>query len=169
MKPLKQIRVVFIGEPDAGKSTLIKHFVEVIAKKEISPDTLMHEVHYSDGTDPDGNPDTRTMRCAKILVTVGCTEWCLYDAPGHLEYRDQIYQGVSAAHVVVHVHRDNGGTHEEYIDKLCQVEPEVRHLVRRKPLLNVWSHSRNKDYYYYDTDDKNRFQSFCYQLIGFVD
>lgn len=109
--------------PDAGKSTFIKNLVRVITGKELSPDTLMKEVHWSDGRDPSGNPDTRTIKCAKIFMQYRGLEFCFYDCPGHLEYDDQIKQGLSAAHYVVGIvdkSRENDSW--EYIDNIPYID-----------------------------------------------
>ena len=59
MELLEQVRVAFIGIPDAGKSTLISSLVKHLHNKVVTPDTLMNEVRYTDGKDIYGNDDTR--------------------------------------------------------------------------------------------------------------
>lgn len=103
MKMLKQYRVAVVGCPDSGKSTFIASLVKAVTGRDLKPDTLMREVHWSDGRDPMGNPDTRTIKCAKIMFKYGNLEYCMYDCPGHLEYMGQIHMGVAAADVVVAV------------------------------------------------------------------
>lgn len=103
MEMLKQYRVAVVGCPDSGKSTFIASLVKAVTGRDLKPDTLMKEVHWSDGRDPMGNPDTRTIKCAKIMFKYGNLEYCMYDCPGHLEYMGQIHMGVAAADVVVAV------------------------------------------------------------------
>jgi 3'-phosphoadenosine 5'-phosphosulfate sulfotransferase (PAPS reductase)/FAD synthetase/signal recognition particle receptor subunit beta len=101
MDLLKQTRVAFVGIPDAGKSTLIATLIKYLHNKVISPDTLMNEVHYTDGKDIYGNNDTRTIRAAKILCPFKDYELMLIDCPGHLEYADQIQQGLELSSIIV--------------------------------------------------------------------
>lgn len=98
---LKQLRVAFIGIPDTGKSTLISSLIKYLHGKSISPDTLMNEVHYTSGKDIYGNDDTRTIRAAKILCSYRDYEIMFIDCPGHLEYFDQIKQGIDMASIIV--------------------------------------------------------------------
>lgn len=101
MIELKQSRIAFVGLPDSGKSRFIQEFVKWYSGRELLPDTLMDEVHYSDGKDPYGNPDTRTIKAAKIIINKkGWGSLCLMDAPGHFEYIDQIRSCVREAHFV---------------------------------------------------------------------
>ena len=119
MELLKQYRIAVVGSPDAGKSTFIKNLVKYIAGRELSPDTLMREVHWSDGRDPMGNPDTRTIKCAKIMFEYEGNEFCMYDCPGHLEYIDQIKQGINAADVVLFIRNQmDPQASDEYFDKI---------------------------------------------------
>lgn len=164
MALLKQTRIVFIGEPDAGKSSLIKAFAEAETGRTVNPDTLMHEVHHSDGLDPDGNPDTRTMKCAKIIIPMDSGEWSLYDAPGHLEYEGEILQGLRSAHLVVHLAREGGAAHAAYAASLC---PEARAILKRKPVLHAFSHSSRREPGHYDIGAAN-FTEFRPQLHDFV-
>lgn len=101
MELLKQCRIAFIGMPDAGKSTVISSLVKYLHNKVISPDTLMNEVHWTDGKDIYGNDDTRTIRAAKILCPYKDYELMLIDCPGHIEYINQIQQGLELANIVV--------------------------------------------------------------------
>lgn len=101
MDLLKQKRVAFIGIPDAGKSTLISSIIKHLYNKIISPDTLMNEVHYTDGKDIYGNEDTRTIKAAKILCPYKDYELMLIDCPGHIEYLEQIKQGLELSSVIV--------------------------------------------------------------------
>lgn len=101
MDLLKQTRIAFIGIPDAGKSTLISSLVKHLHNKVVTPDTLMNEVHYTDGKDIYGNDDTRTIRAAKILCSYKDYELMLIDCPGHLEYMEQIKQGLDLASIIV--------------------------------------------------------------------
>lgn len=99
---IKQHRIAIIGMPDSGKSRFIQEYVKHYCGRDLSPDTLMNEVHYSDGKDPYGNPDTRTIKAAKVIINK--KDWgslCLMDCPGHLEYIDQIRQCVKMAHQII--------------------------------------------------------------------
>jgi len=101
-KNLKQHRIAFVGLPDSGKSRFIQEFVKLYCGRDLSPDTLMDEVHYSDGKDPYGNPDTRTIKAAKVIINKpDGGSLCLMDAPGHLEYIDQIRQCTREAHIII--------------------------------------------------------------------
>lgn len=143
MELLKQIRIAFIGSPDTGKSTIIKHIIESLTGRILSPDTLMSEVHYSDGTDPDGNPDTRTIKCAKIMFKYKDFEYCFYDAPGHLEYIDQIRQAVTSADLVVRLYNSNNlDVSYKYFSELSNLK--VADI--SKPCIILYSHSGTNDY-----------------------
>lgn len=99
---LKQHRIAFVGLPDSGKSRFIQEFVKLYCGRDLSPDTLMDEVHYSDGKDPYGNPDTRTIKAAKVIINKpDGGSLCLMDAPGHFEYIDQIRQCTREAHIII--------------------------------------------------------------------
>lgn len=101
-KNLKQHRIAFVGLPDSGKSRFIQEFVKLYCGRDLSPDTLMDEIHYSDGKDPYGNPDTRTIKAAKVIINkTDGGSLCLMDAPGHLEYIDQIRQCTREAHIII--------------------------------------------------------------------
>lgn len=141
---LKQIRVAIVGMPDAGKSTLIKNILEQAIGKHLSPDTLMDEVHWSDGKDPYGNPDTRTIKCAKILFKYKDIEFCLYDCPGHYEYMDQIGQGILGAHCIVKIIDT-----KRYAESLLYFE-KIDTL--NKITYNMFSHSDENEYPRYDVE-----------------
>ena len=97
-----QHRIAFVGMPDSGKSRFIQEFVKLYCGRDLSPDTLMDEVHYSDGKDPYGNPDTRTIKAAKVIINKpNGNSLCLMDAPGHFEYIDQIRQCTREAHIII--------------------------------------------------------------------
>jgi len=156
METLKQIRVAIVGMPDAGKSTLIKTTLEQAIGKHLSPDTLMQEVHWSDGRDPYGNTDTRTIKCAKILFKYKDVEFCLYDCPGHLEYQEQISQGILGAHCIVKIidHKRE----QESIDYFKQVD------LLHKDTYTLYSHSERNDYPYYDAEKKG-FKDIAIRLL----
>lgn len=60
---LKQLRIVFVGIPDAGKSTLISNIIEL---------------EYSNGNNIYGNADTRTIKVIKILMLFNTLMITLY-------------------------------------------------------------------------------------------
>lgn len=163
---LKQIRVAFIGSPDTGKSTIIKNIIESLTGKILSPDTLMNEVHYSDGRDPDGNPDTRTIKCAKIMFKYGEYEYCFYDAPGHIEYIEQIKQAVSSADIIVML--TNAKTPEiskEYFSNLCNkgILNKIKHY------FEYSSHSGINDISQFKYDvEKPGFKEFAKSFINLI-
>lgn len=141
MNLLNQIRIAVIGMPDAGKSTFIGTMLETAIGKKLSPDTLMDEVHWSDGKDPYGNPDTRTIKCAKILFKYKDVEFCFYDCPGHIEYAEQIGQGIRGSHCII---------------KLIDVKREAESIeyykvvdTLDKPTITLYSHSDKNTYPYY--------------------
>lgn len=142
MEMLKQYRVAVVGCPDSGKSTFIASLVKAVTGRDLKPDTLMKEVHWSDGRDPMGNPDTRTIKCAKIMFKYGNLEYCMYDCPGHLEYLGQISQGIDGADVVVAVHDCmNADGSKAYFSN----EP-IRSLLRSgKWNIDVYSHAGGQD------------------------
>lgn len=160
MELLPQYRIVVTGHPDCGKSTLIKSLVETLTGRVLSPDTLMREVHYSDGVDPDGNPDTRTMKCAKIILPYRGYEFCLYDAPGHLEYMEQIRQGLDAADLVVQLHNlADPDASAAYFKSLP--------AVTGKPILTLYSHSVHPErgYPFYNAIHAETFKVFAKRLM----
>ena len=144
METLKQIRVAVIGMPDAGKSTLIKTILEQAIGKHLSPDTLMQEVHWSDGRDPYGNPDTRTIKCAKILFKYKDVEFCLYDCPGHLEYQEQISQGILGAHCIIKL--IDSKREEESLEYFKLID------LLHKDTYTLYSHSERNHFPYYDAE-----------------
>ena len=119
-KNLKQHRIAFVGLPDSGKSRFIQEFVKLYCGRDLSPDTLMDEVHYSDGKDPYGNPDTRTIKAAKVIINKpDGGSLCLMDAPGHFEYIDQIRQCTREAHIIIGlIDCQRGEEACQYMDKL---------------------------------------------------
>ena len=118
---MKQQRIAFVGLPDSGKSRFIQEFVKLYCGRDLSPDTLMDEVHYSDGKDPYGNPDTRTIKAAKVIINKpDGGSLCLMDAPGHFEYIDQIRQCTREAHIIIGlIDYQRGEEACQYMDKLC--------------------------------------------------
>lgn len=128
--------------PDAGKSTFIGTMLSTAIGKHLSPDTLMDEVHWSDGRDPYGNPDTRTIKCAKILFKYKDVEFCFYDCPGHIEYSEQIGQGIRGSHCII-----------KLIDNKRVSESESYYQAvdtLNKPTITLYSHSDKNEYPYYD-------------------
>lgn len=117
---LKQHRIAFVGLPDSGKSRFIQEFVKLYCGRDLSPDTLMDEVHYSDGKDPYGNPDTRTIKAAKVIINKpDGGSLCLMDAPGHFEYIDQIRQCTRESHLIIGlIDTKRREEAEEYIERL---------------------------------------------------
>lgn len=111
---MKQVRIAVIGPPDIGKSRFIKELVKYVTGKDLSPDTLMDEVHWSDGKDPYGNPDTRTIKCAKIIFRQNNKEFLFVDCPGHREYIDGIKKGVLLADYVIEL-RDKANAY--YVER----------------------------------------------------
>lgn len=147
MELLKQLRICFIGIPDAGKSTLIQGIIKHLTNKEVSPDTLMNEVKYSDGKDIYGNDDTRTIKAAKILLPYKDFELMLIDAPGHLEYEDQICQAIEMSSVIVKlidVNRESKSY--EYINN------RVFDNIKSKVTLEIKTHT---DYNNFDSFNPN--------------
>lgn len=142
MELIKQIRIAVIGMPDAGKSTFIGTMLSTAIGKRLSPDTLMDEVHWSDGRDPYGNPDTRTIKCAKILFKYKDVEFCFYDCPGHIEYAEQIGQGIRGSHCIIKL-IDN-----KRISESVSYYQAVDTL--GKPTITLYSHSDKNEYPYYD-------------------
>lgn len=126
MSNLLQTRVAFVGLPDSGKSRFIQEFVKLYCGRDLSPDTLMDEVHYSDGKDPYGNPDTRTIKAAKVIINKpDGGSLCLMDAPGHLEYIDQIRQCTREAHIIIGLvdvkRKDEASEYLNRLKHLCNI------------------------------------------------
>lgn len=142
MNLLRQIRIAVIGMPDSGKSTFIGTMLETVIGKRLSPDTLMDEVHWSDGKDPYGNPDTRTIKCAKILFLYKGLEFCFYDCPGHLEYAEQIGQGIKGAHCIIKL--VDSKRKSESTDYFRVID------MYGKPTITLFSHSDRNEYPEYD-------------------
>lgn len=139
---LKQLRIVFVGIPDAGKSTLISNIIKFLYNKIISPDTLMNELEYSNGKDIYGNADTRTIKAAKILMPYKNYEFMLIDAPGHIEYKDQITNAIRMSSIVVFV-CDKLREEESYKYFDLHIKPEITkdHIV-----IKIFSHSEYNDF-----------------------
>lgn len=138
---LKQVRVAFIGIPDAGKSTLISSLIKVLYNKVISTDTLMNELHFTDEKDIYGNDDTRTIKCAKILCPFKDYELMLIDCPGHIEYIDEIKQGLELSSIIICL-LDNNRLNEsnDYISNLLKlVNVEGKHI------FSIITHSTKND------------------------
>lgn len=134
MIELKQSRIAFVGLPDSGKSRFIQEFVKWYSGRNLSPDTLMDEVHYSDGKDPYGNPDTRTIKAAKIIINKkGWGSLCLMDAPGHFEYIDQIRSCVREAHHVYALidckRLEESTSYIERLIRLCDLDSSKIHKI----------------------------------------
>lgn len=146
MELLKQYRVAVVGSPDAGKSTFIRNLVKHVAGRELSPDTLMKEVHWSDGRDPMGNPDTRTIKCAKIMFEYEGHEYCMYDCPGHLEYIDQIKQGISSADYILYIRNEMDPlASDEYIEK-------IKPMLEGKNYSTLYSHATQNGGWEYNVE-----------------
>ena len=158
---LKQIRVAVIGMPDSGKSTFIKNILENVIGKTISIDTLMKEVHWSDGRDPYGNPDTRTIKCAKIFFKYGDYEYCFYDCPGHIEYDNQIIQGLNDAHFIIKI-IDNKRLDNSHLYFSHSLFDDIQ-----KPYLNIFSHSTKNEFPYYDVENDN-FSSIAQYILNII-
>lgn len=147
MELLKQVRVAFIGIPDAGKSTLISSLIKHLYNKVINTDTLMNEVHYTDGKDIYGNDDTRTIRAAKILCPYKDYELMLIDCPGHIEYMEQIKQGLDLASIIVCLIDHNRiEESQNYISNI------LKHInIKNKHIIYIYTHS--------EKNDENNFES----------
>lgn len=160
----RQFRIAVIGAPDVGKSRLVSELASACTGRKVEPDTLMDEVHYSDGQDPYGNPDTRTIKCARIFVE---GPWInnrlskdvsvvLYDCPGHLEYISQIREAVHTADMVIYcttqapkqdkISTDYITNLRRYIPELCQLEKEGR------TISVVTRHKDPKAHTYFEND-----------------
>lgn len=161
---LGQYRVAVVGCPDSGKSTFISTLVKSITGRELSTDTLMKEVHWSDGRDPYGNPDTRTIKCAKIMFKYEDEEYCFYDCPGHLEYIGQIKQGTTSADIVIRIHDSkNKEVSDAYLDN-------ISYLLKNKITLDLHSHSDRTliASMEYDTEDKEHITGFMKTLMPYI-
>ena len=151
MELLKQVRVAFIGIPDVGKSTLIKSIIKYLYNKELSVDTLMNEVHYSDNKDIYDNDDTRTIKAAKILCPFKDYELMLIDCPGHLEYSEQIQQGLNLASIIVCLQDENRLQESKMyinniLDSIC---------IKDKYILYLNTHSKINSSYSFEANLKN--------------
>lgn len=148
MELLKQVRIAFIGIPDAGKSTLISTLVKHLHNKVVKPDTLMNEVHYTDGKDIYGNDDTRTIRAAKILCSYKDYELMLIDCPGHIEYMEQIQQGLDLASIIVCLLDYNRV--DESKDYCHNILNNIN--VDNKHIINLYTHSEKNDEYGFESN-----------------
>lgn len=135
MELLKQIRVAVVGIPDCGKSTLVKEIIRVFTKRELPIDVLMNESHYTDGKDIYGNDDSRTIKAAKVFFKYRDVEICLYDCPGHLEYQEQIKQGLEGSSLVLKV-IDENRIQESY----DYFNNDIFYAIS-KPTMTLFSHS----------------------------
>lgn len=145
---LEQVRVAFIGIPDAGKSTLISSLIKHLYNKVISTDTLMNEVHYTDGKDIYGNDDTRTIRAAKILCPYKDYELMLIDCPGHTEYMEQIKQGLDLSSIIVCLLDCN--RIEESQDYIANILKEID--ITEKHILHIYTHAEKNDEYGFESN-----------------
>ena len=148
MELLEQVRVAFIGIPDAGKSTLISSLVKHLHNKVVTPDTLMNEVHYTDGKDIYGNDDTRTIRAAKILCSYKDYELMLIDCPGHIEYMEQIQQGLDLASIIVCLLDCNRV--DESRDYCHDILKNVN--IENKHIIHIYTHAEKNDEYGFESN-----------------
>lgn len=155
---MRQVSIAVVGAPDIGKSRFIQEFVESQTGRSIPTDALMKEVHWSDGKDPYGNPDTRTIKCAKIFLRERDTDIVMYDCPGHREYRDQIKQGLEHASFVVYLQHPDPQTDIRYRRFLLKLmPPDVTWPLERRTFV-LHPRSEVKDgtpmtHYNFDTDE----------------
>lgn len=154
---MRQVSIAIVGPPDIGKSRFIQEYIREQTGRTIPTDALMKEVHWSDGKDPWGNPDTRTIKCAKIFHYQVTTDIVMYDCPGHIEYRDQILQGLKRAQMVIYlVHPD------PIIDAAYQAElsPILKEAgIRDTDVLTL--HPRTTDHWLgYNFDDMDGIMRF---------
>lgn len=149
MDLLKQKRIAFVGIPDAGKSTLISSMIEYLHNKIVTPDTLMNEVHYTNGKDIYGNTDTRTIRAAKILCSYKDYELMLIDCPGHVEYMEQIKQGLDLSSIVVCLLDDNRLNESKAY--LSDLEP----MLIDKDVLFIHTHSQENTNDSFESNKEN--------------
>lgn len=159
MDLLKQIRIAVVGIPDCGKSTFIKEVVKLITNKELSPDTLMNEIQYSKGKDIYGNNDTRTIKAAKVFFKYKDLEFCFYDCPGHLEYLEEIKQGLESASVIIKI-LDNNRINQSlnYLSKDIFITNKIEFVLK--------SHSNITDDDNYNIlDNQKGFNNLIYSLL----
>lgn len=150
MELLKQLRVSFIGIPDAGKSTLISNIIKHLYNKIISPDTLMNELEYSTGKDIYGNADTRTIKAAKIIMPYKDYEIMLIDCPGHLEYLDEINQGIELSSIIVCIIDCKRPIESfEYINKF------VTQYKKNHKIIHIYTHAPYNDNLYFESNLPN--------------
>lgn len=151
MDLLKQLRVVFIGIPDAGKSTLISSIIEYLYNKTISPDTLMNELEYSSGKDIYGNADTRTIKAAKIIMPYKDYEIMFIDAPGHIEYINQIISAINMSSIIVKIIDANRVKEtEEYFNNY------INKYVTNQHIIEITTHTKYNDEHNFATDKPNK-------------
>lgn len=151
-----QTRIAVVGLPDSGKSRFIQEFIKYTTGRTLFPDTLMSEVHYSDGKDPYGNPDTRTIKAAKIFYNNESNSCCLIDCPGHLEYIDQIRQGVYQASFIVEI--IDTKRYKESIAYINEVEKLCN--IKKTTSMKIYARSNKKDVNHYNFDTKAGYERF---------
>lgn len=148
MELLQQVRIAFIGIPDSGKSTLISSLIKYLYNKTINTDTLMNEVHYTDGKDIYGNNDTRTIRSAKILCPYKDYELMFIDCPGHVEYMEQIKQGLDLSSIIVCLLDCN--RIEESQDYITNILKTID--INKKHVLHIYTHAEKNNEYEFESN-----------------
>lgn len=160
MELLKQIRVGVVGIPDCGKSTLIKEIVKIVANRDLPIDVLMNEERYSTGKDIYGNNDSRTIKAAKIFLKYKDLEFCFYDCPGHIEYEDQIIQGINSSSVIIKIIDNN-----RFEESVNYFNNSIFKNITSS-IIEVISHSKNLSAVEYNIyDEYNHFKDFVSNLL----